>query len=68
MADDIFDDHDRTVHDHAEVQRAEREKVCGNFVQVQADGGEQQGERNRQCHNERAAHVAQKKEQDDGDE
>src|SRR5580698_9237219 len=62
MADDVFDHDDRAVHYHAEVQCAERQQVGGDFVEIQANGGEQKckgnGERDDDC----AAHVAKEQE------
>ncbi len=68
MADDVFDDDDRAVNDHAEIESAEREKIGGNFVEVEADGGEQQRERNGERDDERAAEIAEEEKEDDGDE
>ena len=64
MADDVLHHHHRAFHHHAEIERAQREQVGGNVVQVQADRGEQQRERNGQRHDQRAAGVAQEQEQD----
>ena len=48
VAHDVLDHHDRAFHDHAEIERAQRKQVGGNVSQIQADGCEQQRERNRQ--------------------
>ena len=68
VADDVLHHHHGAVHDHAEVQRAEREQVCGNIAQIQADCGEEQRKRNGEGDDDRAAHIAEKEEQDDDDE
>ena len=65
---DVLDHHHRAFDDHAEIERAEREQVRRNVAQVQADGGEQQGERNGERDDQRAAHIAEKDEQDDRDQ
>ena len=68
MADDVFDDDDGAVNDHAEVECAEREEIGGNFVQVEADGGEEKRERDGERDDERAAGISQEEEKDYGDE
>ncbi len=68
VADDVFDHHHRAFDDHAEVQRAEREEVGGDVAEVEADGGEEQRERDRDGDDERAAQVAEEDEQDERDE
>ncbi len=42
---DVFDHHDRAIHDDAEVHRAERQQVCRNAAPSQADKRRQQRER-----------------------
>ena len=68
MAHDVFHHDDRAVHHHAEIQRAQRQQIRGNVTQVEADGSKQQRKRNRQRDDERAAHIAQKQEQNDHDQ
>ncbi len=46
VADNVFHHHHSSVHHHAKIQRAEGKQIRGNFAEVQADGGEQQGEWN----------------------
>src|SRR5208282_5556700 len=65
MPNDVFHHHHSPVYDHAEIQGAQGEQVRGNVPQVQADGGEEQGEWDRQGDNDCSANVAQKDEQDD---
>ena len=65
MADDVLDHHHRAVHHHAEIQRAQRKQIGGNLLQVEANRGEQERKRNRQRDDERAAHVAEKQEEND---
>ena len=62
MANYIFDDDDRAIDHHAEIERAQGQQVRRNFVQVEANGGEEQRERNGQGDNQRAARIAQEKE------
>ena len=66
VAHDIFDDHDRAVDDHSEIQCAERKQIGRNLVEVQANRREQQGKRNGQRHDQRAAHISQKEKQNHG--
>ena len=68
VAEDVFDHHDRSVDDHAEVERAEREQVGGNVAQVEKDRGEEQREGNGDGDDQRAAHVAEKEEENQRDE
>ena len=42
MADDVFDDDDGAIHDHAEIEGAEGKQIRGNFVEVEANGGEEE--------------------------
>jgi hypothetical protein len=62
MADDVLDHDDGAVDHHAEVERAQREQVGGDAAQVEADGGEEQGERHGERDNDSAAHVAEEEE------
>ena len=68
VADDVFDHDHGAVDDHAEVQRAEREQVGGDVAQIEANGREQEGERNGERDDEGAAQIAEKEKQDDGNE
>ena len=61
---DVLDHHHGAFHDHAEVERAQRQQIRRNVPQVEADGGEQQRERNGQRDDQRAADIAQEDEQD----
>ena len=65
MAHDVLHHHHRAIHDHAEIERAERQQVRRNMSQVETDRGEQQRKRNGQSDDQRAADIAQKQEQDD---
>ena len=65
MADDVLHHHHRAIHDHAEIERAQREQIGGDVTQVEADGGEQQRKRNGERDDERAAHIAEKEKQND---
>ena len=68
VAKDVFDHHHRSVDDHAEVESAQRQQVRGNLAQVEQDGGEEQREGNGDGDDERAAHVAEKEEQNQRDQ
>ena len=59
VADDIFHHHHGAVHDHAEVQRAEREQIGWNMLQVETNRSEQQREGDGKRNDESAAHVSQ---------
>ncbi len=48
MANDVLHHHDCAIHDHPEIQGAQREQIRWNFSQVQANRGEQQRKRNGQ--------------------
>ena len=45
VAQDVLNHHHRAIHHHAEIERAQREQVCGNMAQIEQDRGEQQSER-----------------------
>ena len=68
MADDVLHHHHGAIDHHAEIQRAQREQIGGNVLQVEADGREQQREGNGERDDERAAHVAEEEKQDDRDQ
>ena len=68
MADNVFDHHHRAVHDHSEIQRAERQQVCGNALQVEARRGEQQRKRDGQRDDDRSADIPEKQKEDDDDQ
>ena len=65
VANDVFDHDHRAVHHHSEIQRAQRKKVRGNLAQIEPDGSEEQGERNRERDDEGGANIAEKEEEDD---
>src|ERR1700730_6632645 len=50
------------VHDHPEIERAERKKICGNLAHIQPNRSEQQSKRNREGNDEGSTHDAEKKE------
>src|SRR6202041_2867160 len=60
MADDVLDDEEGAIPDHAEIEGAEGKQIRGNFVEVEANGGEEEGERNGEGEDERAAGISQK--------
>src|SRR5580692_9764170 len=64
MPHDVFDDDDGAVHNHAEVQCAERKQVRRDFVQIQTNRSEQERERNRHRDNQRSTDIAEKEKQD----
>ena len=63
QAHDVLDHHHRAFHDHAEIERAERQQIRRNSADLQANGGEQECERNGQRDDERAADVAEEDQQ-----
>src|ERR1035437_6712824 len=64
VAQDVLDHHDGAVDNHAKVERPQRQQVRRDMVQVQQNGSEQEGERNRDGDHERAAHVSEEQEED----
>ena len=65
MADDVLHHHDRAVHNHPEIQRAERQQVCGNALHLETCRGKQQRERDRQGDDNCPAHIPEKQEKND---
>ena len=63
VADDVLDHHHGTVHDHPEIERAQREQVGGDLAEVQTNGGEHQGERDRDGDDQSPADIAQEQKQ-----
>ncbi len=68
MSNDVFDDHYRAVDHHAEIQRAQGEKIGGNFVEIEANGGKQQRKGNGERNNDGAANIAEKEEKNYGNQ
>ena len=68
MAQDVLHHHNRPVHHHAEIKRAQRQEICRNLPQVQQNRREQKREGNRDGHNQRAAHIPQKQKQNQRDQ
>ena len=64
MAHDVFDDYHRAVDHHPEIERTQRQQVRWNFVQVQANRGEEQRKRNGQGDDQCPARITQKEKQD----
>src|SRR5258705_64469 len=56
----VLDDYHRAMDDHAEIECAEGEKIGWDIINDEANGGEEQGERNRQRHDNRATKIAEK--------
>ena len=65
MADNVLHHDHRTVHYHAEVERAQRQQVGGNVPQIKTDGGKEQRERNGERNDESAANIPQEKKEND---
>ena len=65
LAEDVLHHYDRAVHDHAEVDGANRQQVGGDVRPVQADEREQQRERDRDRDDERGADAEEKDAEDD---
>ena len=68
VPDDVLDHHDRAIHHHAEIERAQGKKIGRNVAQVEPDGGKEQRKWNRERDDERGAHIQQKQEQNDADQ
>ncbi len=68
VADDVLDHDDGAVDDHAEVQCAEGEEVCGNVEKVEADCREEESERNGEGDDDGAASVAEEEKENDDNE
>src|SRR4029077_12093649 len=68
VAKDVLDHDDRAVDDHAKVECAQREQVCGDVPEIEKDGGEKQRKGDRYGDDQRAAHVAEEEKQNQGDE
>ena len=62
---DVLDHHHRAIHHHAEIQRAQGQKIGWNMPQAEADGRKQQRKRNGYRHDQRRARVAEKQKQND---
>ena len=65
MAHDVLDHDHCPVHNHAEIERTEREQVRGNVVQIEQNRGEQQCERDGHRNDEGSSDVAKEDEQND---
>src|SRR5208282_4959359 len=68
VTNDVLDHDHGAVHHHPEVQRTQRQKIGGNFTQVQPDGGKKQRERNGERNNEGRPSIAEKEEENDRDQ
>ena len=68
MPQDVFYHHHRAIHHHAEIERAERQQVRGNVLQVEQNRGKQQGKGNGDGHDKRAAHIAQEQKKNQRDQ
>src|SRR5271165_171840 len=68
MAHDVLDHHHSAIHDHTKIECAQRKQVCRNMPQIQADGGKQQREGNRQRNDNCATNIAQQNEKDNDDQ
>ena len=68
VADNVLDHHHRAIHDHSEIQRAERQQVRGNALQIEARRGKQQRERHRQRDDDCPADIPEKQKENDHDQ
>src|SRR5271157_822422 len=68
MPHDVFHHHYGAVHNHSEVQRAQRQQVRRNLAQVEEYGCEEQGKRNGKRNDKGPANIAEKEKQDDRDQ
>ena len=67
-AHEVLHHHHRGIHDQSEVQRAQAHEVGGVPESLHQHEGEQEGQRNHRRDDQRRAQVAEKHEQDEGDE
>ena len=68
LAHDVFHHDQRAVHDDAEIERPQAQQAGMNSVNVHAQKGEQQGERDHDGGEHRGAHAAQEEEQHQEDD
>src|ERR1700733_12603209 len=68
IADDVLHHYDRSIDDHPEVQRSQRQQVSRDMTKVQTDGGKQQRKRDCERDDERTANIPQEHKEDDHDE
>ncbi len=70
VADDVFDDHDRAVHQHADGdgQAAQRHQVGGHAELLHQNESDEHRQRQRQGHDQRGAQVAEEQHQQDDDQ
>src|ERR1039457_343539 len=68
MADDVFHHHNSSIHNHSEIQSSQRYEVRRDFLELQADGGEQQSKRDGDGNDEGGAHISQKQHQNNRDQ
>src|ERR1700747_2631860 len=66
MAHDVLDNDNGSVHNHSEVQRAQRQQICWNLVQVEANRSEQERKWNGKRDDNCASKIAEKEKQDNG--
>ena len=59
VAHDVFHHDHGAIHDHAEIECAERKQIRRNVAEIEKNGGEKQCEGNRDRDDQRAANVAQ---------
>src|SRR5258707_6101255 len=64
VAKDVFHHHYCSVHHHAEIESAQREKIGWNVTQIEQNRCKQEGEGNGECDNQCAPQVAKEQEQD----
>ena len=65
VAHDVFHHDHGAVHDHAEIERAERKQIRRNVTEIEKNGGEKKCEGNRDRDDQRAANVPQKNKKDE---
>ena len=65
---DVLHHHDGAVHENAEVNRANRQEIGGNALEVEADESEQQREWNRRGDDEPGANVEEEEHENDDDQ
>ena len=68
VAHDVLDHHHRSIHHHSEIQRAQRQQVRGNALELQTRRGEQKRKRDGQGDDDGSADIPQKQKQNDDDQ
>ena len=65
MTDDVLHHDHRAVHDHAEIERAQRQQVGRDMTEIEANGGKKQRERDGERNDQSAANIPQEEKEND---